>query len=153
MDNSLLAVRNINHKYIAVERKMQTIMQNVMWHVALEPGSKKMQDVIVAKMAFNDLEQIGSLLGTNRVKGSGLEAGNKGYFIMYGGEYERPYPSIIIWKYKVTEDGNIICDLEQEDGWILKQIWRDWLVGENETCSYEPPKSFLIMERKENLSV
>ena len=34
-------------------------MSNTMWHVALEPGTTKMQDVILANIAVSDFEMIG----------------------------------------------------------------------------------------------
>ena len=44
-------------------------MSNVMWHVALEPGTTKMQDVIVANIEVDDFQIINFLLSTNHLKG------------------------------------------------------------------------------------
>ena len=33
-------------------------MSNTMWHVALEPGTTKMQDVIIADLRVDDFETI-----------------------------------------------------------------------------------------------
>ena len=37
-------------------------MSNIMWHVALKPGTTEMQDVILADVDPNDYETIGTLL-------------------------------------------------------------------------------------------
>ncbi len=50
-------------------------MRNIMWHVALGPGTTRMQDVILADLAVNDFETIGCLLSTNNLKGKDFEMG------------------------------------------------------------------------------
>ena len=122
-------------------------MSNVMWHVALEPGTTRMQDVIVADIEVNDLETITFLLATNQLKGKVFETERGGYLLMYGGEYERPFPSIIIWKLQIQEDESIIKNMQMEDAWILKHVWREWLMPEETDAKYVPPKQFLVMER------
>ena len=122
-------------------------MSNVMWHVALEPGTTRMQDVIVADIEVNDLETITFLLATNQLKGKVFETERGGYMLMYGGEYERPFPSIIIWKLQIQEDESIIKNMQMEDAWILKHVWREWLMPEETDAEYVPPKQFLVMER------
>ena len=42
-------------------------MSNVMWHVALEPGTNKMQDVIVADIEVDDFQTINYLLSTKHL--------------------------------------------------------------------------------------
>ena len=122
-------------------------MSNVMWHVALEPGTTRMQDVIVADIEVNDLETITFLLATNQLKGKVFETERGGYMLMYGGEYERPFPSIIIWKLQIQEDESFIENMQMEDAWILKHVWREWLMPEETDAEYAPPKQFLVMER------
>ena len=122
-------------------------MSNVMWHVALEPGTTRMQDVIVADIEVNDLETITFLLATNQLKGKVFETERGGYMLMYGGEYERPFPSIIIWKLQIQEDESFIENMQMEDAWILKHVWREWLMPEETDAEYVPPKQFLVMER------
>ena len=60
-------------------------MSNMMWHVALEPGTTKMQDVIVAELSVSDYETIGGLLSANHLKGEVFETARGGYLLMYGG--------------------------------------------------------------------
>ena len=122
-------------------------MSNVMWHVALEPGTTRMQDVIVADIEVNDLETITFLLATNQLKGKVFETERGGYMLMYGGEYERPFPSIIIWKLQIQEDESFIENMQMEDAWILKHVWREWLMPGETDAEYVPPKQFLVMER------
>ena len=122
-------------------------MSNVMWHVALEPGTTRMQDVIVADIQVDDFETITFLLRTNQLKGKVFETERGGYMLMYGGECERPFPSIIIWKLRISEDESFIENMQMEDAWILKHVWRWWLMPEETEAEYVPPKQFLVMGR------
>ncbi len=123
-------------------------MSNTMWHVALEPGTTKMQDVILANLRVDDFEIIGFLLSTSHLKGKVFETERGNYLLMYGGEYERPYPSIMIWRVEISEDESTIVDMRQEDGWILKHVWKEWLMPEDTNVEYIPPKQFLVMQSK-----
>jgi len=71
-------------------------MSNIMWHVALEPGTTRMQDVILEDLDVDDFETIGILLSTSQLKGKVFEPERGDYLLMYGGEYERPYPGVMI---------------------------------------------------------
>ena len=122
-------------------------MSNVRWHVALEPGTTRMQDVIVADIQVDDLETIAFLLRTNQLKGKVFETERGGYMLMYGGEYERTFPSVIIWKLRISEDESFIENMQMEDAWILKHVWREWLMPKETDAEYFPPKQFLVMER------
>lgn len=123
-------------------------MGNTMWHVALAPGTTRMQDVILADLAVNDFDTICYLLSTNRLKGKVLETERGSYLLMCGGEYERPYPSIMIWRVKITEEENTIMDMKQEDAWIVERIWREWLMPEDADAEYVPPNQILAMMRE-----
>ena len=123
-------------------------MGNDVWHVALEPGTTRMQDVIVVNLAINDFEIISFLLSTNHLKGKAVDTERGNYLMIYGGEYKRPYPSVMIWRVEVSEEENTIVNMRHEDGWILKQVWREWLMPEHTDMEYVPPKQFLIMKRK-----
>lgn len=123
-------------------------MSNTMWHVALKPGTNEMQDVILADLDIDDFETIGYLLSTSHLKGKVFETKQDNYLLMYGGEYERPYPSVMIWRFEITDDENTVVDMRQEDGWIVKHVWREWLMPEETDAEYVPPKRFLVMMRK-----
>ena len=123
-------------------------MSNTMWHVALKQGTTELQDVILADIDVDDFETIGVLLSTTHLKGKCLETEKGNYLLMYGGEYERPYPSIMIWRVEITEEGSIVTDMRQEDTWIVEYIWREWLMPEEADTEYIPPKRFLVMVRK-----
>ena len=83
-------------------------MSNDMWHVALEPGTTKMQDVISASISIGDIETISMLLSSTNPKAQDIEVKDGGYLLMYGGEYERPYPSVMIWRYRKEEENAIM---------------------------------------------
>lgn len=119
-----------------------------MWHVALEPGKTSMQDVILADINADDFDTICCLLSTDRLKGKILETERGSYLFMYGGEYERPYPSVMIWRASVVEGKIIFGDMRQEDGWIVETVWREWLMPEGTDAEYVPPERFLLMHKK-----
>ena len=122
-------------------------MSNVMWHVALEPGTTKMQDVIVANIEVDDFQTINFLLSTNHLKGKVYEMERGSYLLMYGGEYVRPVPSLMLWKLEVAEDGDTIVDMTMEDAWILEHAWRQWLMPEDTDAAFDPPDEFVVMAR------
>lgn len=121
-------------------------MRKNMWHVALKPGTTRLQDVIFANLEVNDFEIICGLLSTNHLKGYFLETERGNYLLMYGGDYERPFPSIIIWRYRISGEDNIIEDIRQEDAWVLEYVWREWLMPEDTDAEYIPPDYFLLMK-------
>ena len=123
-------------------------MSNTMWHVALEPGTTRMQDIICADLRVDDLETICFLLSTDHLKGKVLETERANYLLMYGGDYQRPYPSVMIWRIEISEEGNTIVDMRQEDGWVVRYVWKEWLMPEGTDAEYVPPKQFLVMLRK-----
>lgn len=123
-------------------------MGNIMWHVALKPGTSTMQDVIVADIEVNDFETIELLLSSRYLKGKVIETEEGTYLLMYGGEYKRPCPSIMIWRVKSIEEGDFITDMREEDARILKHIWREWLMPEETNAEYIPPNQFILMQRQ-----
>ena len=122
-------------------------MSNIMWHVALEPGTMKMQDVILADVDINDFQTISNLLSTNRPKGKVFETEWGGFLMMYAGEYERPFPGVMIWRFEDKNGESLIKDLRQEDAWIVERVWRDMLMPEDSDAKYDPPKKFILMSK------
>jgi len=122
-------------------------MGNDMWHVALEPGTSRMQDVILVNLDANDFETIGSLLLTSVLKSQVVETEQGGYLLITDGEHERPYPSVMIWRLELSEGKCVVADMRPEDGGILKYVWREWLMPEETDAEYIPPKQFLVMMR------
>ena len=122
-------------------------MSNNVWHVALEPGTAKMQDVILADVDINDLQTISRLLSTNRLKSKVFATQWGGFLMMYGGEYERPFPGVMIWRFEDQKDGSIIKDMRYEDAWIVERVWRDMLMPEITDAVYVPPERFILMTK------
>ena len=120
---------------------------SIMWHVALEPGTTKLQDVILADVAPNDFETIGILLSTSHLEGKVFEFELGSYLLAYGGEYERPYPSVMIWRVGITEEKSTVVDMRYEDSWIVEHVWRKWLMPEEIDAEYVPPKRFIVMTK------
>ena len=123
-------------------------MSNIMWHVALKPGATRMQDVILADIDANDFETIGSLLSTSILKSQIIEAEHCSYLLICDGEYERPYPSVMIWRVEISEEEKAIVDMRPEDSWIVEYVWREWLMPEETDAEYVPPKRFLLMQKQ-----
>ena len=123
-------------------------MSNIMWHVALKPGTTEMQDVILTDVDPNDYETIGTLLSTNILVSRVIETEQSNYLLISDGECERPYPSVMIWRVEISEEESTIADMRQEDGWILKHVWREWLMPEGIDAEYVSPKNFIVMGRK-----
>ena len=122
-------------------------MKNDIWHVALVPGTTKLQDVILADVDIGDLETICCLLATDHLKGKTFKTEWGGFLLMYAGEYERPFPSVMIWRFEDKGDDGIIKDIRYEDGWIIERVWRDMLMPEETDAEYVPPERFLIMTK------
>ena len=89
-------------------------MSNTMWHVALKPGTTEIQDVILADVDANDFETIGTLLSTNVLISQIIESEQNGYLLIFDGEYERPYPSIMIWRFRRVGEEKFIEDHEDK---------------------------------------
>ena len=120
-------------------------MSNVMWHVALKPGTTEMQDVILADIDPNDFEFIGTLLSTSTLISHVIKTERDSYLLISDGECERPYPSVMIWRIEISGEESTIVDMRQEDGWIIKHVWREWLMPEETDAEYVPPNQFLLM--------
>ena len=123
-------------------------MGNEMWHVALELGTGRMQDVILVNLDANDFETIGSLLSTSVLKSQVVETEWGSYLLITDGEYEKPYPSVMIWRLELFEGKCVVADMRYEDGWILKYVWREWLMPAETKAEYNPPNQFLVMQRE-----
>ena len=123
-------------------------MSNIMWHVALKPGTTEMQDVILADVDPNDYETIGTLLSTNILTSRVIETEQGSYLLISDGECERPYPSVMIWRVEVSRKEINIVDMRQEDGWLIKHVWREWLMPEETDAEYVPPERFLMVMKK-----
>lgn len=122
-------------------------MRNDIWHVALVPGTTKLQDVILADVDIGDLETICCMLSTDHLKGKTFKTEWGGFLLMYAGEYERPFPSVMIWRFEDKGDDGIIKDIRYEDSWIIERVWKDMLMPEETDAEYVPPERFLIMTK------
>ena len=122
-------------------------MSNIVWHVALEPGTTKLQDVVLAEIAVNDFQTISCLLSTSRPKGKEFRTEWGGFLMMHAGEYERPLPIVMIWRFEDLNGESYIKDMRPEDAWIVERVWRDLLMPETTDSKYVPPERFLVMAR------
>ena len=125
-------------------------MVNKMWHIAIEEGTTRLQDVVVASVPIEDLALLRVLLSTQHLKGMSVETERGNYLLMYDGDSERPYSDVIVWRYRVEGDENIIEDMQMEDSWILEHVWRYWLMPEETDAEYVSPGQFVMMGRRKS---
>lgn len=123
-------------------------MNNDMWHVALKPGTTRMQDIVLVNLDANDFEAIESLLSASVLKRLVIETERGSYLLVCDGEFERPYPSVMIWRVDISEEKITVLDMRYEDGWIVEYVWREWLMPEEMYAEYVPPNRILVMMRK-----
>ena len=126
-------------------------MSNEVWHVALKPGTTEMQDVILADVDPNDLETIETLLSTSILVSHVIKTERDSYLLISDGECERPYPSVMIWRVEISGEERTVVDMRQKDGWIIKYVWREWLMPEETDAEYVPPSQFLVMMKRQSL--
>ena len=65
-------------------------MSNDVWHIALEPGTTNLQDIIVARIDISDIETISYLLSTNKLKSRTYETNWGGFLMMYARTQLKP---------------------------------------------------------------
>ena len=84
-------------------------------HIALNPDGT-LQPIISVPLPVGDINILKCLLSTNRPGGAFLDnPDGTGYLFMYDNNRKKPYPSVMIWKYRKEGDQNIIEDMHQED--------------------------------------
>ena len=102
-------------------------MKNVVWHVAVDPDTMQIDTVIASELAIDDVELISMLLSTDHLKGKEVETQDGGFLLMYGGEYERPFSEVMIWRFENEGGGRRVKDMREEDFWIVEYVWKEWL--------------------------
>ena len=86
----------------------------LMWHVALD-RSGALQPIMAMSIPFCQ-EVIMKLLQTDKPGGVTIDLDSEHhYFFAYDNNQKRPYPSVMIFRYEVTDRGNIVRDMRQED--------------------------------------
>ena len=88
---------------------------NIMLHIAINPDGS-LQPIVNARIPFGDISILQILLNTDRPGASFKNTETGGYLFVYDNNLKPPYPSVMIWKYYIREDGQrIICDMERSD--------------------------------------
>lgn len=93
---------------------MDKASEVLMWHIALD-RSGKLQPIMAVRIPFN-LEIIKKLLQTDNpgIKKVDIDS-DYHYYFAYDNNLKRPYPSVMIFRHEVTDKGDIIIDMSQED--------------------------------------
>lgn len=84
------------------------------FHVARRSDGS-IEPVISAYLDPSDLETIQGLLNTSHVQSDYVSHYDDHYLFMFDGNSAKPYPSVMIWKYRLDGIHNTFIDVEQED--------------------------------------
>ncbi len=88
---------------------------NIMLHIALNADGS-LQPLINARIPFGNIALLQRLLNTDHPGATFRDTAAGGYPFVYDNNLKPPYPSVMIWKYRIREDGQrVICDMEQRD--------------------------------------
>ena len=118
-------------------------MANTAWQIALKLGTTGLQDIVKVNLSVDNTELIQVLLSTQKLICDDFETEQGNFLLMYAGEYERPHPSILIWRYRLSGDSGeerIIEDMREEDSWILEPIWKEWMTPAGFDVEFIPPE-------------
>ena len=56
----------------------------------------------------------------------------QGYLFTYANDLKKPYPSVMIWKYRIVNGTNTIVDMEKDDLGIIPYAVDTFLKGKDE---------------------
>lgn len=87
---------------------------NTVFHIALNPDGT-LQPIIDVILPF-DVDILKCLLSTDRPGGTPLDnPDGTGYLFVYDNNKKKPYPSVMIWKYRKGKEYDILQDMRPED--------------------------------------
>ncbi len=93
---------------------------NAVFHIGLKPDGT-LQPIINAVLPFGNIELLKCLLQTDRPGGQFLDLNDEtGYFFVYDNARKKPYPSVIIWKYRKEGDVRVIENVGKENLSIIQ---------------------------------
>lgn len=105
---------------------------NIVFHIALNSDGS-LQPIVNARIPFGRIEVLKQLLQTNRPGGKFYEVTPKqGYLFTYANDLKKPYPSVMIWKYRNINGANTIVDMEKDDLGIIPYAVDTFLKGKDE---------------------
>ena len=84
------------------------------FHVARR-NDGSIEPVISAYLDPSDFETIQGLLNTSHVQSDYVSHHDDHYLFMFDGNSAKPYPSVMIWKYRSDGIHNTFIDVEQDD--------------------------------------
>ena len=104
---------------------------NAIFHIALNDDGK-LQPIVCAQLPWGNVELLRGLLNTTRPGASIKDNGHgTGYLFVYDNNLRKPYPSVMIWKYRSEADGRVICDMGKEDMTIIPYAVETYLADQN----------------------
>lgn len=92
--------------------------ENAIFHIGINPDGT-MQDIINVRLPFGNHGLLMCLLNTERLGGRYYDCGDGGYFFMFDNSIKKPYPSVMIWRYKWEGDVRVIKDVSENDLQII----------------------------------
>lgn len=100
---------------------------NEIFHIGINPDGT-MQNIINVRLPFSNHALLMCLLNTERLGGQFYDCYDTGgYFFMYDNSKKKPYPSVMIWRYKVEDDCRVIVDVEKDDLRIISYAVETYL--------------------------
>lgn len=105
----------------------KTHEEHTIFHIALKPDGS-LQDIVCVALQFDNTELLQTLLQTDRLGGQVHDINpNEGYFFMYDNRREKPYPSVMIWKYEFQGAMRYVTDVGKADLSIIPYAVKEYL--------------------------
>lgn len=99
---------------------------NIIIHVALKENGE-LQPIIAVPMRFSDRQLIMELLSTNNVVYQKIKTEEDKYILLFDGSRQRPYPSVMIWKYIEVGDDVVFIDAGHQDAQVIPYVVENYL--------------------------
>lgn len=101
--------------------------EHTMFHIALKPDGS-LQDIVCVALQFDNTELLHTLLQTEKLGGQVHDISPKeGYLFLYDNCKEKPYPSVMIWKYEFQGAMRYIANMKNSDLSIIPLAVKEYL--------------------------
>lgn len=88
---------------------------NAVFHIALNPDGS-LQPIINVPLLWSNKEMIRTLLRTTSFGIHDVESPTgEQYMFVFDGTAKRPYPSVMIFKFRLEDNDSILVDVTQDD--------------------------------------
>ena len=103
---------------------------NIMFHVALNAKDGTLQKIVSARLPW-DLRLLHDLLQTEKLGSVRVDSPyGSHYLFLFDGRRERPYPSVMIWRFADVGDDKLLIDMDEADVPAAAFAERNYLLPE-----------------------